>query len=85
MRHSIRVLPLIAGSALALSATACVKDNATSPTGGTTKDAAFVGYSDPTTKQTTCGNCHIDRQTDWAATKHASAWADLQASGGAQS
>ncbi len=41
----------------------------------------FVGYSDTTTKQTVCGNCHVEKQTLWAATKHASAWADLQASG----
>jgi predicted CXXCH cytochrome family protein len=43
--------------------------------------ANFVGYADTTTKQTVCGNCHVDKQTEWAATKHASAWADLQASG----
>jgi len=84
MNHTHRALHLLVGGALALVATACVKDNSTSPTGTVTKDASFVGYSDPTTKQTTCGNCHIDRQTEWAATKHASAWADLQASGGAQ-
>ena len=30
-----------------------------------------------------CGSCHVDYQTRWSQTKHASAWADLQASGGA--
>ena len=65
---------------LALAAAGCVKDNTSSVT-ATPRDAAFVGYSDPATKQTTCGNCHIDRQRDWQATKHASAWTDLQASG----
>jgi predicted CXXCH cytochrome family protein len=41
----------------------------------------FVGYSQADTKQVTCGNCHIDQQTKWSATKHAKAWADLKASG----
>ncbi|HVA57677.1 MAG: cytochrome c3 family protein [Gemmatimonadaceae bacterium] len=43
--------------------------------------ANFVGYSDTLTKQTVCGNCHVDQQTKWETTKHANAWADLQASG----
>jgi predicted CXXCH cytochrome family protein len=41
----------------------------------------FVGYSQADTKQTTCGNCHVDQQTKWSGTKHSHAWADLQASG----
>ena len=41
----------------------------------------FVGYSQNDTKQTTCGNCHIDQQTKWAATHHAKAWDDLKATG----
>lgn len=43
--------------------------------------ANFLGYSDTATHMTVCGNCHVDRQTQWAQTKHASAWADLEASG----
>jgi hypothetical protein len=43
----------------------------------------FVGYAQVDTKQTTCGNCHVDQQTKWSGTKHSHAWADLQASGGA--
>lgn len=43
--------------------------------------ASYVGYSKTDTKQTTCGNCHVDWQTKWATTKHSTAWADLQASG----
>ncbi|HVZ47832.1 MAG TPA: cytochrome c3 family protein [Gemmatimonadaceae bacterium] len=43
--------------------------------------ASFVGYYDETNKQTVCGSCHVDFQVRWASTKHASAWADLQASG----
>ena len=45
--------------------------------------ASFIGYFDETNKQTVCGSCHIDFQVRWKTTKHASAWADLQASGAA--
>lgn len=41
----------------------------------------FVGYSQTDTKQTTCGNCHVDQQTKWSATRHSKAWEDLKASG----
>jgi predicted CXXCH cytochrome family protein len=82
MKHRISVRHLLAGAALALVATACVKDN-TSPNGGTgvVKDVSFIGYSTPDSKQTTCGNCHVLKQASWAKTGHAKAWADLQASG----
>jgi predicted CXXCH cytochrome family protein len=80
--HSISVRHLLLGAVCAVAASACVKDS-TSPAGVNVRDAAFVGYSNPATKQTTCGNCHIDRQQDWQGTKHANAWTDLQASGGA--
>jgi predicted CXXCH cytochrome family protein len=80
MKHSVVIRHLLLGAACTLAAAACVKDS-TSPSSVTTKDVAFVGYSNPDTKQTTCGNCHIDRQHDWQSTKHASAWSDLQASG----
>jgi predicted CXXCH cytochrome family protein len=39
----------------------------------------FVGYSNPTTKVTVCGNCHVGVQTQWRQTAHASAWETLQA------
>lgn len=55
----------------------CV-DDAVTPA---TLDASFVGYSNPATKQTTCGNCHISKQRTWVQTRHARAWDDLQASG----
>jgi predicted CXXCH cytochrome family protein len=44
-------------------------------------DAAngFLGYFDVASKQTTCGNCHVEHQREWKATKHAQAWGDLQA------
>jgi len=45
--------------------------------------ANFIGYYDVANKQTVCGSCHVDYQTRWAGTKHASAWSDLQGSGGA--
>ena len=41
----------------------------------------FLGYFTVSEKQTSCGNCHAGVQGDWFNTKHASAWADLQASG----
>lgn len=44
----------------------------------------FLGYFDASTKQTTCGNCHVEKQANWATTKHSQAWVDLQASGHAQ-
>ena len=44
----------------------------------------FLGYFTVATKQTTCGNCHVNHQAQWVTTKHASAWADLQNSGHAQ-
>jgi predicted CXXCH cytochrome family protein len=82
MGHSIRVRHLMAGAAIALAATGCVKDN-TSPGGGTPPaiSASFVGYSNAEAKQTTCGNCHVLKQQTWAQTGHARAWQDLQASG----
>lgn len=40
----------------------------------------FLGYFDSATKQTTCGNCHAEIQGSWKGTKHASAWANLNAS-----
>jgi predicted CXXCH cytochrome family protein len=46
--------------------------------------AGLLGYFTTTDKQTTCGNCHVSHQTDWATTKHATAYADLTASAGAQ-
>ena len=45
--------------------------------------ANFIGYYDDANKQTVCGSCHVDFQTRWSTTKHATAWADLQASGSA--
>jgi predicted CXXCH cytochrome family protein len=42
-------------------------------------DAAkgFLGFFTASTKQTTCGNCHVGHQADWAKTKHASAYDNL--------
>ena len=39
----------------------------------------FLGYFDVATQQTSCGNCHVEHQAEWKLTKHADAWADLQA------
>lgn len=69
----------------ALSAAGCVRDNIVyrdkSPVQPPAAAAKFVGYSDTASKQTTCGNCHVDQQAKWSQTAHAKAWADLQASG----
>lgn len=46
--------------------------------------ANFVGYSDEATKKTVCGACHASQQAKWATTKHAGAWATLQANAGKQ-
>src|SRR5262249_56510717 len=62
---------------------ACTSDNNTVVT--PPLDATFVGYSNPATQQTTCGNCHVDKQRVWQKTAHSRAWADLVNSGAAQS
>ena len=45
--------------------------------------ASFIGYYDAANRQTVCGSCHVDAQSKWITTKHAKAWANLQASGSA--
>ena len=35
----------------------------------------FLGYFTASTKQTTCGNCHVGHQADWVQTAHADAYA----------
>ncbi len=91
MRNELRrvaLLPLLALSIWALSS--CVdqkivyKNRALFQTPASTA-GGFVGYTDTVSKLTVCGNCHIDKQTEWLQTKHASAWADLQASSHANS
>jgi predicted CXXCH cytochrome family protein len=44
----------------------------------------FLGYYNASAGQSTCGNCHVDHQGDWANHGHADAWATLQNSGHAQ-
>jgi hypothetical protein len=34
----------------------------------------FLGYFTAADKQTTCGNCHVEHQANWAQTAHASAY-----------
>lgn len=76
---------IAAGLGAVLSTAGCVRDNIVyrdrSPVQPPAAAAKFVGYSDTTTKQTTCGNCHVDQQSKWSQTAHANAWADLKASG----
>src|SRR5678816_2803210 len=46
--------------------------------------ANFVGYQDEATKKTVCGACHAGQQAKWELTRHADAWATLQANPGKQ-
>lgn len=41
--------------------------------------SGFLGYFTASTKQTTCGNCHVGHQADWKETRHADAFATLAA------
>jgi len=41
--------------------------------------SGLLGYYSASTKQTTCGNCHVGHQADWVNTKHAGAAATLAA------
>jgi predicted CXXCH cytochrome family protein len=38
----------------------------------------FLGLYDVATNQTTCGNCHVNNQGEWAQTDHADAFATLE-------
>jgi predicted CXXCH cytochrome family protein len=82
MRASHSKRHLLVAAAFAFAAAGCVSDDETGT--NPTRDVSFLGYSSPETKQTTCGNCHPSEQAKWAQTKHATAWADLQASGHAE-
>ncbi len=47
----------------------------------------FLGYvsnGDTATRQTVCGNCHVERQAQWAQSGHAHAWLTLEQNGGLQ-
>jgi predicted CXXCH cytochrome family protein len=43
--------------------------------------AGVIGYTDAGAQLTVCGNCHVEKQGDWLATKHSMAWKGLQDSG----
>ena len=78
-----------AAVAMALLVSSCVKDkivyrDAPRFQQPPTAAVGFLGYNDQANKKTTCGNCHVGHQTLWQETKHARAWADLQASGHSQ-
>lgn len=44
--------------------------------------AGFIGYQSTTSKTPTCGACHVEVLGEWKETKHANAWATLQANAG---
>jgi hypothetical protein len=79
LKNTMNRLLVAAACLAAVSAVGCVSEKATPA--AVVRDSVFLGYSIPDTKQTTCGNCHADVQGTWVKTKHANAWADLQASG----
>ncbi len=41
----------------------------------------FLGYFTVSSQTTTCGNCHVGTQRDWKTTRHANAFATLEALG----
>jgi predicted CXXCH cytochrome family protein len=75
----------ILGAALALLAlTACVDEEIVYRDKPLFEDppqnaVGFLGYSNAEIKQTTCGNCHAGQQVAWKESKHADAWASLEA------
>ncbi len=47
--------------------------------------SGFLGYFTASTKQTTCGNCHVGTQRAWKGTAHADAYRTLASNPNAQS
>lgn len=86
MRQESITRALLALSAAAiLGVVGCVDEGDGDGTGTEpVLDAAFAGYSNPGTRQTVCGNCHVTKQRSWQLTAHAGAWDDLEASGASQ-
>jgi predicted CXXCH cytochrome family protein len=82
-RETRRTIAAIWFSCAALAAAGCVRETASSGPSGPDLGSTFVGYSDPATQQTMCGNCHEEKQRSWVATGHAKAWAAVEASASA--
>jgi predicted CXXCH cytochrome family protein len=87
MQCVVRVQSIVVIAACVLAA-ACTTESVVYRSGTDfaappTEAANFIGYYDAANKRTVCGSCHVEYAARWAQTKHASAWADLQASGGA--
>jgi predicted CXXCH cytochrome family protein len=77
--HSMTLISVLAASlTVACTSEKVVYKSGTDFAAPPAAAANFVGYYDETNKQTVCGSCHIEKQVAWKATKHASAWADLQ-------
>jgi predicted CXXCH cytochrome family protein len=71
----VAILPLTT-----LASAGCLRESTSAPV-GPGPNAFFLGYSSPATQQTTCGNCHVEKQASWIMTGHAKAWADVAAGG----
>jgi predicted CXXCH cytochrome family protein len=78
---------LLVGVLMAMAFQACTDEKIVyrPPINPPLDTAGFLGYFTVETKLTTCGACHIGVQGQWKATRHASAWDSLQASGHATS
>jgi len=84
MRLPYRSLyPIFAAAILAAISTGCTDEKIVEvpiPQFNAPPDAAsgLLGYYDASTKQTTCGNCHVGLQSEWETTHHADAYATLE-------
>ncbi|MHB1073178.1 MAG: cytochrome c3 family protein [Gemmatimonadaceae bacterium] len=88
MRHATgRTMRVWAAALLGVFvATACVDEkvvyrDVNAVVAPPTAAQGFVGYSRQADTQTVCANCHAGAGANWKGTKHARAWADLQATG----
>jgi predicted CXXCH cytochrome family protein len=81
-------LPSLAGLVLAVLS-GCVDESVVQQDSNLFDDPptaaqGFLGYSDQAGKLTVCGNCHVEKQSEWEQTPHAHAWSTLQNSGEAE-
>jgi len=80
-RTTMAALLLLAGAAGCTDEKIVYRDRPLFETPAATA-AGFVGYQSTTSKTPTCGACHVEVLGKWKETKHANAWATLQANAG---
>lgn len=73
------VAVLLAGGGAVIACTDTVFETVVIPLFNEPVDSlnGFLGYYDVGEGQTTCGNCHVEKQAEWSQTRHAGAFADL--------